>query len=417
RLGRVGAQEVVGRLAAVGEIGPLGSANVGYGAANAVRLRVLEGLDRVDRRQALLAGFLIGETSGVPEVDEQALRLAGLSHFVAVSGSNVGLFLVGWWLLLGPLATRPRRRALLGLVGIVLFVLITRAEPSVLRAGTMAGLVLVGRLIGVDLDGWTVLGVTVSTVIVWSGDMATSVAFQLSSAATIGVMLAIRVPLPPGPKVRRWLVGAAVATSFAQATVAPLLVMHFGSIPILAPVANVLAAPLVAVATAIGWPATLLGNGILVEVASAPAGLVLGIAEVAAGWPQAGVLGAGLLGILATAMARPRLRPFAVTGLVLSVVWSTVSIGAPPALPTVVFLDVGQGDATLLLDPSGAVVLVDGGREPAVLAAALRRNGIRHIDLLVVTHGDADHVADSGIWLDGYRSTSCGTPGSKTLAS
>jgi competence protein ComEC len=64
----------------------------------------------------------------------------------------------------------------------------------------------------------------------------------------------------------------------------------------------------------------------------------------------------------------------------------------PPAVPTVVFVDVGQGDAVLLRDPSGAVVLMDGGREPAVLRQALRRYGIKHIDLLIASHGDADHV-------------------------
>jgi competence protein ComEC len=74
---------------------------------------------------------------------------------------------------------------------------------------------------------------------------------------------------------------------------------------------------------------------------------------------------------------------------------------APPSVPTVVFIDVGQGDAALLRDPSGAVVLVDGGRDPVVLADALRRHGVRRIDLLVVTHGDFDHVGG----LEGVFST------------
>jgi competence protein ComEC len=55
-------------------------------------------------------------------------------------------------------------------------------------------------------------------------------------------------------------------------------------------------------------------------------------------------------------------------------------------------LDVGQGDAILIQDPSGVSMLVDGGRDPVVLDAALRRHGVREVDLVVVTHGDTDHV-------------------------
>lgn len=392
RPGRVRSHAVAGRLIVTEAPTNLGAANPAVLAANTVRDRVVGGLDRTDRAQALLAGFLIGDTSGVSRVDQDTLRLAGLSHFVAVSGSNVGLFLIGWWLVLGPLALRPRRRALFGIVGVVLFVLITRSEPSVLRAGTMATLVLVGRLVGVHLDAWTALGLTIVAVLTAAGGLATDVAFQLSVGATVGVMLAVRVPPATGGRMRRWLTAATTATLFAQALVAPLLVLHFGAIPVLSPVANVLAAPLVVVATALGWPAALVGSTWLVGVASFPAALVLQIAEVASGWPQLGIAGVGLLMAFALAITKSALRPLVIGGFALVAGWATFAVGGPPEQPTVVFLDVGQGDATLLLDPGGAVVLVDGGREPSVLAGALRRHGINRIDLLIISHGDADHV-------------------------
>jgi competence protein ComEC len=65
----------------------------------------------------------------------------------------------------------------------------------------------------------------------------------------------------------------------------------------------------------------------------------------------------------------------------------------PPSQPVVVFLDVGQGDASLLLGPSGEVVLIDGGADPSVLRQHLRGRGIRRVDLLVVSHRHADHTA------------------------
>ncbi|NNK91542.1 MAG: hypothetical protein HKO87_03840, partial [Acidimicrobiia bacterium] len=104
-------------------------------AANAVRDRVADTIEPWrSSSAALVAGFLIGDTRMVSDADLDAMRRSGLSHYVAVSGSNVALFLAAWWLLSGPLALSVRRRSVIGLVGLVLFVAITRAEPSVVRA-------------------------------------------------------------------------------------------------------------------------------------------------------------------------------------------------------------------------------------------------------------------------------------------
>ncbi len=97
---------------------------------------------------ALLSGFLIGDTSRMADADIEALRGAGLSHFVAVSGSNVALFLALWWVVAAPLSLGRRTRVVAGLVGLALFVTVTRWEPSVLRATGMAAVMLVGRAAG-----------------------------------------------------------------------------------------------------------------------------------------------------------------------------------------------------------------------------------------------------------------------------
>jgi competence protein ComEC len=81
-----------------------------------------------------------------------------------------------------------------------------------------------------------------------------------------------------------------------------------------------------------------------------------------------------------------------------------------------VVLDVGQGDAILLQDPRGYAMLVDGGPDPRSLDRALRRNGVERLDIVVVTHGDLDHVGgvteivSSGrvaeLWVPGFASES-----------
>ncbi len=363
-----------------------------FGAANLLRGLVEGRLSGVRNRPAaaLVSGFLIGDVRELPTADAGALRRAGLSHFVAVSGSNVALFLMLWWVVIGPLGFGPVRRAVLGTAGLALFVLVTRWEPSVLRAAVMAGVVLVARAAGWSIGPWTALGGGVAVLVLVSGDLVAEVGFQLSVAATGGVIAGAGVrPFPRFPRTG----SALMATISAQLAVAPILLVHFGTLPLLSPLTNLLAAPLVVLSTTMGGLGVLSGFGPLAEGATIVADLVLRIARSAAPWPQIGW--PGLIGVLAAGgLTRvPRLRrPLGV----LVAAWAFVVVGLQPATiqrPAVVFLDVGQGDATLLLDEAGGVVLIDGGPDGAVLIERLRRYGIDRIDLMVASHEHHDHLA------------------------
>jgi competence protein ComEC len=360
--------------------------------ANLARSRVERELaDQTNRpAAALVSGFLIGDIRELPPADGEALRRAGLSHYVAVSGSNVALFLALWWLLLGPLGFGPRRRAVLGLAGLVLFVFITRWEPSVLRASVMAGLVLVARSLGMSIGPWTALGGGVTVLLLVSGELVSDAGFQLSVAATAGVILGAGMR----PFRRLPFIGAALAaTSAAQLAVAPLLLIHFGTLPLLSPVTNLLAGPLVVAATGLGGIGALTGVDLLTDLAGHIAAVVLAIARAASPWPQIGWFGlAGVLTAIVFGRVTGLRRPMALV----AAVWTFITLGLSPtpvSLPAAVFLDVGQGDATLLLSDDGSVVLIDGGPDPGVLLERLRHYGIERIDLMVASHEHHDHVA------------------------
>jgi competence protein ComEC len=392
---RTGSGPTAGLLIAraIERLGP--STDPLFATGNLLRRRVLDGVVGFADRPAagLLLGFLIGDTTGLTDADTEALRLAGLSHFVAVSGSNVALFLSAWWLAAGPLGWGPRRRAVLGLAGLAVFVVVTRWEPSVVRAAVMAGLVLGGRLAGRAIDAWTALGGAVTLLLVFSGELAGDAGFQLSVAATAGVLSGSRLCAGRRP---RWLWTALAATLSAQAAVAPLLMVHFGSVPLFAPLANVVAAPLVSLATAVGGIGVVTGVRVLTGVGVAAAEAVLAVARFGRDLPQlgwGGLLAVGAAGALALL---PRLRPLVALGGVLAVAAVVILPGHPPAQPQVAFLDVGQGDAVLLRGPVGEVILVDGGSDSGGLRRDLLARGIRRVDLLVVTHGHADHVAGLG---------------------
>lgn len=384
----IGKTEVIGTVG-----GPL------YMVGNAVRDRVRAVLDLSDRAQALVSGFLIGDTSGLGARDLDALRRSGLTHFVAVSGSNVVLFLAAWWVATAFFGVGPKRRFVLGVIGLGIFVVATRWESSVLRAAFMAATVLGAAAAGIAVDTWVAVGVAVGVLLLVSGQLAFDIGFQLSVVATIGIMVGAGMFADRRPRALWATLGAATA---AQVAVVPVLLWHFGTVPLMSPIANLISAPLVTGATVSGAVAVLSGWGPAVLVSSTLASGVLAVSEIAARWPQLGPSGvAAVLGI--GALVRwPRTRPLATVAIAVFLAISTLATAGAPAVATVTFIDIGQGDAVLLRDPGGGVALIDGGRDPLVLADALRRHHIRRIDLLVASHGDIDHIGGFAGILDDH---------------
>lgn len=405
--GRVRGDPVAGRLVAH-EVERLGSAGPLFGVGNALRARIEVLTGGEGAGTALLRGFLIGDTSRLSARDLDALRRSGLTHYVAVSGSNVALFLMGWWVVTAPLGLGSRRRFAIGLVGLAIFVVVTRWEASVLRAAVMAGIVLGGAAAGVAVDGWMALGTAVTILLLASGQLAVDVGFQLSVAATAGILLGASLA---GARKPRWAWTVLAATVSAQLAVLPILLWHFETVPLLSPLANLLSAPLVSAATVAGSLGVATGLLPLVDAGAALAGVVLTLAHLAAAWPQLGVRAVAFIATLAAVAAYRRLRPVVAVAAAVSVALVSVGVGGAISQPIAVVLDVGQGDAVLVRS-GGRVALIDGGRDPVLLNQKLRAHGVGRIDLLVVTHGDVDHAGglegilnDHGVgrlWIPAY---------------
>ncbi len=378
----------------VGEVTP--SPFLPHRAGKLVSRAVEERLRPYDDSRALLAGFLIGDTSRISESDVDAMRRSGLAHFVAVSGSNVALFLGLLAIAAGPLALGPRRRAILGLLALPIYVAATRFEPSVMRASLMAGIALTGRLVGVVLEAWQLLALAVAMLVIVDPAMTSNVGFQLSVAATGGVLVGARWPL--SGRVLR----ALAVTLGAQLAVAPLLIVHFDVVPLLSPVVNLAAAPLVAASTVLG-AIGVAGVGFVVAPAAWLAGLVLMLARGAAPWPQltgwelVAAIGAGLLLALL-----PRVRPVVFVGVSAALIIALVVPPGELAPGQVVVLDVGQGDAILLHGGDGRFALVDGGPDRRLIVDKLRHYRVRSLELVVLTHVHADHAAGLSGVVEGF---------------
>jgi competence protein ComEC len=354
---------------------------------NMIRRRVQTTFDGGRPSDGLSSGLLIGDTRFLAARDAENLRRAGLAHFVAVSGSNVAVFMLGWWIVTAPVSVRPRLRAGLGFIGLGIFVVITRWEPSVVRASVMTAVPLAGAMVSIPVGPWMALGTAVTVLLLVSADLLWSVGFQLSVAATGGVLVGVTMARGRRP---RWLWTSLLVTVSAQLAVAPIILGVFGSMPLWAPAANLVVAPIVTAATVVGGLSLVFAA--LVPVASLLSSIVLSIARWASQGPQLGVV--GVLGAVAIG-SLVGFRTTRALGVVAALIVVIAGASGPanwPSAPSVTVLDVGQGDAILLQDPSGAAMLIDGGSDPAVIDRALRRNGVSRLDIVVATHGDADHV-------------------------
>jgi competence protein ComEC len=207
----------------------------------------------------LLAGFLLGDTRGVPDELKAKFRAAGLTHLLAVSGENVAFVLA----LVAPLLRRLalRGRAVGGIAVLLFFGTMTRWEPSVLRAITMAVIGLVAGFLGRPTAGLRVLVLAATVLLVADPFLLHSVGFLLSCGASLGIAVLAR-PIAdrlPGPSWMREVLGV---TAGAQLGVAPVLIPVFGSMPLVALPANLLAVPLAAPLTMWGLVAGVLGGAI-----------------------------------------------------------------------------------------------------------------------------------------------------------
>jgi competence protein ComEC len=226
--------------------------------ANTARAAVLRGGAGIPATErALLAGFLLGDTRALPDDLVDDFRDAGLSHLLAVSGANVAFVLA----IAGPLLRRLRLGSRLagGLAVLVLFGTMTRWEPSVLRASAMAGIAMAATFLGRPAPASRLLTFAAFGLLVIDPFLVHSVGFLLSSAAAAGILLlapALTARIP-GPRVVREALGV---TAAAQISVLPIILPVFGTMPLIALPANLLAAPIVGPLTVWGLVAGVVGG-------------------------------------------------------------------------------------------------------------------------------------------------------------
>ncbi|TDT33914.1 ComEC/Rec2 family competence protein [Naumannella halotolerans] len=365
-------------------------------------------------RRGLVPALVVGDMTFFPDGLDDAFEATALTHLTAVSGANLTLMLAlvltlarwagltGWWLrAVGPL-------------GVAAFVVLCRAEPSVVRAAAMGLVGLAGLgVTGGRARGIRSLSVAVIVLLVIDPWLGLQWGFVLSVLATGGIVcwagpwserLALWLPRP--------LAEAFCVALAAQLATQPVVTALSGQVSLVGLAANVLAAPLVGPATVLGftaaglsvihpWPAAVAGSlagwcaqGII-WIATYGSQLPGAVVE----WPTSTValigLGTGCL-IVAWLAGRLLRHRWLTVGMAILLLLALLRPVNPPGWPprewAVVGCEVGQGDGLVIDLGGGAAIVVDTGPEAGPIRTCLDQLQVRTVPLLMLSHSHADHV-------------------------
>jgi competence protein ComEC len=403
--------------------------------ANAARRHVRRTLALhvpAEEARAVLAALLLADRTGIDPATREAFAATGLMHLLAISGLHVLLVGMALYRLLKSVLHRLRWpwrrvegfRAAVTLALLGAYILATGAPASAVRALVMAAVLIVGVALERSANTLNALGLAALVLLLARPTFLFDAGFQLSFAA-VGAIV-VFMPLferwtPLRWRARqpwKWTTQMVLVSLAATLGTMPVLLWHFGRLPLAGLVLNLAAIP----ATALT-----LGSGLLMVLgaplpgvaalagASAQVGAeaLLGVSRAGAewlAWSDVGGtvrsgwgLGALVGGLVALALAprpRHRWRALGAAGALGCVaVWLPVLLGEARPTLDVLFFDVGQGDAALVTLPNGRTLLVDAGvRDPytdqgeRTILPHLRHTGTDRLDAVVVSHPHADHL-------------------------
>ena len=357
---------------------------------------------------ALVPALVDGDDQRISDEVQEEFRRSGLTHLLAVSGTNLTIVLAVVLVLARSMGAPRRALVVLGLVSVAGFVLLARPDPSVVRAAAMGVVGLLALGLGTR-GGVRALAVAIVALLFIDPWLSRSVGFVLSVCATAGILFAAP---PIARRLERWMPrwGAlAIAVPIAaQLACTPAIAAISGEVSLVAVFANVLAGPLVAPATVAG-----LAGGLL-DLVSAPIARIPGTV---AGWCVSVILqisdvssslsGASLawrapwwllivvVPLVFVVLWRLARHPAVVVGVALGVglgMWRPPQAGWPPHGWVMVACDVGQGDATVVSAGEGTAMLVDVGPEPVAVDRCLDRLRVDRLAVVAITHAHADHA-------------------------
>lgn len=374
----------------------------------------------------LCLGMLIGETSGIEENMQENFRDSNLSHILAVSGANVSYIIVSITYIFNKMYLRKRLSKIISIILLILFMLLTGCTSSVNRACIMAILMLIAELLYRKSDVYNNLAISALILLIINPYSLLDIGFQLSYMGTIGIVFLhdkIGNFIKINNKIVKYFFEMIAVTTCANLAIIPIMMFHFNTISLTFYFSNIIVGPILGIVVIIGFIMFFISliftpiSSLIAIVLNLMLKFIIKIAEITANMPfsKITIITPSFFFIIVWYLIiisisyKQKVKIFyhknnklikKIVSCILIIVLIVNLIIKVDKKLEIHFVDVGQGDACLIITPLNKKILIDGGGsefgsfnvgEKTLLPYLLDRK-INKLDYIIISHFDSDHV-------------------------
>jgi len=374
----------------------------------------------------LCLGMLIGETSGIEENMQENFRDSNLSHILAVSGANVSYIIVSITYIFNKMCLRKRLSKIISIILLILFMLLTGCTSSVNRACIMSILMLIAELLYRKSDVYNNLAISALILLIINPSSLLDIGFQLSYMGTIGIVFLhdkIENFIKINNKIVKYFFEMIVVTTCANLAIIPIMMFHFNTISLTFYFSNIIVGPILGIVVIIGFIMFFISliftpiSSLIAIVLNLMLKFIIKIAEITANMPfsKIAIITPSFFFIIVWYLIiisisyKQKVKIFynknnklikKIVACILIIVLIVNLVIKVDKKLKIHFVDVGQGDACLIITPLNKKILIDGGGsefgsfnvgEKTLLPYLLDRR-INKLDYIIISHFDSDHV-------------------------
>lgn len=193
----------------------------------------------------ILSGMLLGNPGAVSAEARESFRQAGIIHILAVSGLHVGLILYVFYYIFSALGIKRKNSLLISLIFMIIYVIVTGARPSAVRAAIMVGMMVMGNILGGRGNVYNSLCFAGILILSLKPGLLFTAGFLLSFLAVSGIVYL-------APALYKYLGKPLAVSVSAMLPIMPVLASSFYYLPLIAPVTNIIVVPLAGIIISLG---------------------------------------------------------------------------------------------------------------------------------------------------------------------
>ncbi len=367
-----------------------------------------------DEEGNLLLAILLGDKDKLSEDIQESFKTSNLSHMLAVSGAHVSYIILGLTYVLQNSIIGKKNGKIVCIIFLLAFMAITNFTPSVTRACIMAVLTLFSSIIYRKSDVYTNISVAALITLIFNPYSLLDLGFQLSYGGTIGIIIFIKriQEKKSNSKVINYIKQMALVSIYANIIIIPIMMYHFNTVSFTFIISNIMASPILGIIVITGFlfiiasitvkPLTRLIAIFIKPILS----ILIKISQICSKLPFSNILVVtpymfNVISyyaiILYCIKSKKNNKCKIIICLLIVLILINFIIYIFPQKLRIFFIDVGQGDSTLIITPDKKTVLIDGGGSDSfdvgekVLLPYLLDRRILKIDYVLISHFDTDH--------------------------